>query len=129
LIGKKPHTENSQNNLSQPQTEESNSIKTNDQDMVNCGKSDDPQCFISRMNSCLPVTAEMTGSDNKTKIELTILGIENDTCHFQRKINGNMDLNCYFPKGTMNLDTIDQTFGNDKGLQKVVDSACKKGWS
>jgi len=128
FFSKKQHSENNQNNLNQPQTEESNSSATNNQTMVNCGKAEDPRCFMSRMNECLPVTTEMTGSDNKTKIELTILGIENDTCHFQRKINDAVDLNCYFPKGTMNWDTIDQTFGNEKGLQKVVDSACKKGW-
>jgi hypothetical protein len=38
-----------------------------------------------------------------------------------------MDLNCLFPKGTMNWDTIDQTFGNDKGLQQVVDDNCTMG--
>lgn len=95
--------------------------------MVDCGSASDPSCFMNRMNGCLPVTIQMTGNDQTTKIELTILGIENDTCHFQRKINNTTDLNCYFPKGTMNWDTIDQTFGNDRGLQKVVDSACKKG--
>jgi hypothetical protein len=79
-------------------------------------------------NGYLPVTGEMTGTDGSTKIELTILGVENETCHFQRKINNAVDLNCYFPKGTMNWDVIDQTFGNDKGLQKVVDDACKIGW-
>ena len=96
--------------------------------MVNCGKMEDPSCFMTRMNACLPVTAEMTGSDGTTKIEMIILGQENETCHFQRKINNALDLNCFFPRGTMNWDTIDQTFGNDKGLQKVVDDACKTGW-
>lgn len=97
-------------------------------EMVDCGEAKDPTCFMNRMNGCLPVTVKMTGSDNKTAIELTILGIENEKCHFQRKINNVMDLNCYFPKGTLNWDTIDQTFGNDKGLQKVVDENCKSGW-
>lgn len=129
LVGKKSQPENSQNNPNQQPLAQSNSLtETTEQSMVNCGKMKDPQCFMNRMNGCLPVTTEMTGSDNKTKIELTILGIENDTCHFQRKINDAVDMNCFFPKGTMNWDTIDQTFGNDKGLQKVVDSACKKGW-
>ncbi len=99
-----------------------------DETMVDCGKATDPMCFVNRMNGCLPVTVEMTGSDNKTKIELTVLGVENEKCHFQRKINNTIDLNCYFPKGTMNWNTIDQTFGNDKGLQKVVDDNCKSGW-
>ncbi|MDD5639217.1 MAG: hypothetical protein PHR47_00180 [Candidatus Pacebacteria bacterium] len=101
---------------------------TTSEKMVNCGKAEDPGCFVNRMNGCLPVTVEMTGSDKTTKIELTIFGIENDKCHFQRKINDVIDLNCYFPKGTMNMDTLDQTFGNDKGLQKVVDENCKSGW-
>jgi hypothetical protein len=101
---------------------------SDEQKMVDCGMGEDPFCFINRMNACLPVTAEMVGSDGTTSIELTILGIENNTCHFQRKINNVLDLDCFFPKGTMNMDTLDQTFGNDKGLQEVVDAACKSGW-
>ena len=93
-------------------------------EMVDCGQAKDPGCFINRMNQCLPVTAKMTGSDGST-IDITILGIVNETCHFQRKMSNVLNLNCYFPKGTMNMDTLDQTFGNDKGLQKVVDDACK----
>ena len=97
--------------------------------MVDCGQAEDPGCFINRMNECLPVTAKMVGADDSTAIDITVLGIENETCHFQRKINGVLNLDCYFPKGTMNGDTLDQTFGNDKGLQKVVDDNCKTaGW-
>ncbi|MCX6709943.1 MAG: hypothetical protein NTV63_03275 [Candidatus Woesearchaeota archaeon] len=103
-------------------------ISADENEMVNCGKTEDPSCFISRMNQCLPVTAKMTGSDG-SNIDLTVLGIVNETCHFQRKINNVLNLDCYFPKGTMNMDTLDQTFGNDKGLQKVVDDACNTpGW-
>jgi hypothetical protein len=97
--------------------------------MVDCSKASDPFCFLNRMSGCLPVTTNMTGSDSKTAIEITILGVENGKCHFQRKINNVLSLDCYFPKGTLNKDTLDQTFGNDKGLQKVVDDACKPaGW-
>ncbi len=101
----------------------------NENKMVDCGMADNPRCFINRMNGCLPVTVKMMGSDSTTRIDLTILGVENEKCHFQRKINDVMDLDCYFPKGTFNMDTLDQTFGNDKGLQQVVDDACKPaGW-
>ena len=110
-----------ENNGPQKETVDSNQ-------MVDCGKASDPGCFMNRMNGCLPVTAKMIGSDGSTEIDITIFGVENETCHFQRKINGVVDPNCYFPKGTMNGDTLDQTFGNDKGLQKVVDDACKSGW-
>jgi hypothetical protein len=109
-------------NNNQPTTQSSST------EIVDCGLAKDPECFMNRMNSCLPVTTKMTGSDNTTVIEMTILGIESEKCHFQRKINNVLNLNCFFPKGTMNWDTIDQTFGNDKGLQKVVDEACKSGW-
>lgn len=99
-----------------------------DQTMVDCSKAQDPGCFINRMNGCLPVTTKMTGSD-KTAIDITVLGVENEKCHFQRKIDNVLNLDCYFAKGTLNMDTLDQTFGNDKGLQKVVDEACKQaGW-
>jgi PBP1b-binding outer membrane lipoprotein LpoB len=97
--------------------------------MVDCSKADDPMCFIKRMNQCLPVTVNMMGNDNATTIEITVLGQVNDTCHFQRKINNALNLDCYFPKGTLNAETLDQTFGNDKGLQKVVDDNCHQaGW-
>jgi hypothetical protein len=96
-----------------------------DKTIVNCSNSPDPSCFINRMNECLPVTAKMTGTDSTTTIDITILGVENEKCHFQRKIDNVLNLDCYFPKGTLNMDTLGQTFGNDKGLQKVVDDACK----
>lgn len=100
-----------------------------EEEMVDCGQSEDPWCFVTRMNGCLPVTAKMMGSDGTTAIEMTIFGVENEKCHFQRKINNVADLDCYFPKGTLNMDTLDQTFGNEKGLQKVVDDACTRpGW-
>lgn len=94
--------------------------------MVDCGQMQNPSCFSARMSECLPVTAKLTGTDDSS-IDITILGVENNTCHFQRKVNNVIDLNCYFPRGTMSWDTIDQTFGNDKGLQKVVDDSCKSG--
>jgi hypothetical protein len=97
--------------------------------MVDCSDSKDPSCFVNRMTQCLPVTAKMAASDSSTTIDITILGQVNDTCHFQRKINDVLNLDCYFPRGTLNMDTLDQTFGNDKGLKSVVDSACKMaGW-
>lgn len=114
--------------LSNRGAEEGTQAPVTETGMVDCGLAKDPMCFANRMNGCLPVTVEMTGSDNTTKIELTVLGVENEKCHFQRKINDVTDLNCFFPKGTMNWDVIDQTFGNDKGLQKVVDDNCKSGW-
>jgi hypothetical protein len=118
-------TNNKGNNDNNIPNEESSSADNTA--MVDCGKISNPSCFSNRMNECLPVTAQMTATDG-TRIDLTILGVENETCHFQRKVDSVVDMNCYFPKGTMNWDTIDQTFGNDKGLQSVVDSACKSGW-
>lgn len=97
---------------------------TTDQTMIDCSNIEDPTCFISRANTCLPVKTRMVSSDNTTQIEIIILGIENEKCHFQRKINDAMDLNCYFPKDTNIMNAIDQTFGNDHGLQEVVDTAC-----
>jgi hypothetical protein len=93
--------------------------------MVDCGMIQNPSCFSNRMTTCLPVTAKMMGSDGVTSIDMTILGYENETCHFQRKINNVLDLNCYFPKGNLTWDLIDQVFGNDRGLQNIVDDSCK----
>lgn len=106
------------------QTTAKPSVPAADTTMVNCGEADSPMCFMNRMNGCLPVTTEMTGSDGKTSIEITILGVEDEKCHFQRKLNNVLDMDCRFPKGTLNSDTFDQMFGNDKGLQSVVDAAC-----
>lgn len=118
------------NNINQPVTNETASSETNDTIMVDCTESQDPMsCFVNRMNNCLPVTTKMTGSDSDTKIEITVVGIENEKCHFQRKINDSLNLDCYFQKGTLSSDTLDQMFGNDKGLKSVVDDACKtSGW-
>ena len=120
-------------NNGQPLTAASSSVAQTsttsaaDTQMVDCGAMKDPTCFFNRLNGCLPVKAELTGTDG-SKIEISILGVENNTCHFQRKINDAVNLNCFFPKGTLTWDAIDQTFGNDKGLQKVVDAACQTGW-
>jgi len=124
--GMQKETEDNQQITPSPST--SAQVPTDDKTMVDCDQSEDPGCFMNRMNGCLPVTTKMMGADEKTAIEITILGVEDEKCHFQRKINNVLDLDCYFPKGTMNGDTLDQTFGNDKGLQKIVDDACKKGW-
>ncbi|NMB66664.1 hypothetical protein GYA25_01230 [Candidatus Woesearchaeota archaeon] len=112
----------------------SNNLQTNNQqvnkninEMVDCGKMENPNCFMIRMNECLPVKGVLTGTDG-SNIEISILGIENNTCHFQRRVNNILNLNCFFPKETMNWDTIDQTFGNDHGLQSIVDSSCNSGW-
>ena len=114
------------NNGGQKESGAGQQTSADDNTMVDCGGTSDPSCFVSRMNECLPVTAKMTGTDGSI-IDITILGIENDKCHFQRKINNSINLDCYFPKGTMNMNTLDQTFGNDKGLQKVVDDNCTFG--
>jgi len=102
-----------------------NSQMENENAMVDCGKMQNPSCFSNRMNTCLPVTAQLTATDGTTSIDLTVLGYENETCHFQRKVNNILNLDCYLPKGNLTWDLIDQTFGNDKGLQKTVDDSCK----
>lgn len=91
--------------------------------MIDCGKLQNPSCFSTRMSTCLPVKAQLTGTDG-SNIEIIILGMENGTCHFQREINNVPNLNCYFPDANLTWDLIDQTFGNDKGLQSIVDNSC-----
>ena len=113
------NSNNNQNNLLQKNT------NVDLIQMMDCGKLQNPNCFSDRMINCLPVTAELTATDGSTRIDLTILGIENETCHFQRKVSGILNLECYFPLGKINWDLIDQTFGNDKGLQSTVDTSCK----
>ena len=115
-------TEIGQQAVNQPSTER----QVSDTTMIDCGQAQDPGCFMNRINGCLPVTTKMIASDGKTSINIAILGVENEKCHFQRKINNIMDLDCQFPKGTFNVNTLDQIFGNDRGLQKVVDDACVK---
>ncbi len=113
----------------QTQTEDQGEQQAqSDKTMVDCGEMKDPSCFLNRMSTCSPVKTKLIGNDGSS-IEIAILGVEDEKCHFQRKINGAVNLNCYFPKGTLNWDTIDQTFGNERGLQKVVDEACHQaGW-
>jgi hypothetical protein len=98
---------------------------TDPNQMVDCGTMTDPSCFSNRMSSCLPVSGKMIATDGSTVIEMTVIGLENNTCHFQRKLNNVLNLDCYFPSGTLSWDLIDQTFGNEKGLQAVVDNSCR----
>lgn len=93
--------------------------------IVDCGKMENPTCFINRMVDCLPVTGTLLATDGVTEIGLTILGIENNKCHYQRKVNNVINQNCYFPIEAMSWDVIDQTFDNDKGLQSLVDESCQ----
>lgn len=98
-------------------------LYVDDTKMVDCGQVEDPNCFFNRMGTCLPVSAEVMGSGGES-IEVIVLGKENGTCHFQRKINNILNLDCYFPGEIITPDLIDQTFGNDKGLQDLVDESC-----
>jgi len=54
--------------------------------MVDCGMASDPECFLNRMNGCLPVTAKMMGSDGETEIEITIFGSRKRKVPFSEKI-------------------------------------------
>jgi len=47
-------------------------------EMVDCGLAEDPMCFMTRMNECLPVTVQMTSSDGTTRIDMTIFGVEDE---------------------------------------------------
>ncbi len=126
FLGGQDKIETDQQTTAKPSTEAS--VPVTDTTMVDCSGQEDPGCFMNRMNGCLPVTVKMTGSD-ETSIEIIVLGVENEKCHFQRKLNNVLDMDCLFPKGTLNSNTLDQMFGNDKGLQKVVDDACSEpGW-
>lgn len=100
----------------------SSQTNNNPDQIVDC--KDDMSCFQKRMMQCSPVKGTLTAQDG-TSIDLIILGVENETCHFERDLNSVKSMECYFKKGTLNWDTIDQTLGNDHGLQSVVDSACK----
>jgi len=117
LIGNK----GGQNEGQAPGTEEQTAA--DEEKMVDCGYITEPSCFFDRMATCLPVSATVTGANN-VKIEVIVLGKENGTCHFQRKLNDVLNLDCYFPGDGLTPDIIDQTFGNDKGLQDLVDTSC-----
>jgi hypothetical protein len=104
--------------------EQNANANANSTQMVDCGQITNPSCFSNRMSSCLPVTAKMIATDGTTTIEMTVLGLENNTCHFQRKLNNVLNLDCYFPSGALSWDLIDQSFGNDKGLQSIIDNSC-----
>jgi len=93
--------------------------------MVDCSreaKGKRALCFMEKASTCLPVTFEIM-----TKIgliEITALGVENEKCHFQGKINNVVIIDCYFLKGILSPDILFQIGGDDKGLQKVVDDSC-----
>lgn len=102
-----------------------NQTNADEQKMVDCGQITEPSCFFNRAEKCLPVTGKLTGTDG-SNIDITVLGKENGTCHFQRKVGNNnaLNLDCHFPGESITLVIIDQTFGNDRGLQDLVNTSC-----
>jgi hypothetical protein len=92
--------------------------------MVDCGMMTNPECLMNRMNTCLPVTGKLMATDEVTEIGLIVLGVENETCHFQRSINNTIDVECYFPGQTITWNMIDQLFGNEQGVQSLIDTSC-----
>ncbi len=116
--GNQPNLENAANNA------QNNALNTS---MVDCTGNQNPSCFLERLGPCLPTTVKMSGTGG-VEITLIVSGYVNEKCHFQRTVAGNsfLNLDCYFPKGTLNSNVLDQTFGNDHGLQKLVDESCNQ---
>lgn len=92
--------------------------------MVDCGQMKDSACFSERMEGCMPVTGQLVGPTEGSIIEISILGEEDGKCHFERKKDDILNVDCYFPKETMKWDIVEQLFGIEKGLKNLVDESC-----
>jgi len=96
--------------------------------IVDCSKEDilsNAKCFSDRMFMCLPVTWVTTTAARIT-VAVTILGLEDGKCNFERKINNIVDLNCYFSEEAYKtgFNLIAQTLGMDRNLQNLIDTEC-----
>ncbi len=92
--------------------------------MVDCGKMQSSECFAERMKECMPVTGQLVGPTDESIIEITILGEEDGKCHFERKKDDVLNIDCYFSKENLSWAFVEQAFGIEKGLKSVVEESC-----
>jgi hypothetical protein len=91
-------------------------------------KCSDAVCLQSAFLACTPSTLEMPFQGDTT-YTVTVLGLENGTCHFKGVVSGaggvpiaGMGSECWYPKSKMTDDAFGHLFGSDKvaGKEQVL---------
>jgi len=82
-------------------------------------------CIAANFYSCTPAELIMTDPNSTTSITLSVLGTENEKCHYQMNAAGH-GLDCFFAKESLNENVLNQMFGNEVGQAKIVSDSCKQ---
>lgn len=82
-------------------------------------------CIAANFYSCTPAELIMTDPNSSTSITISVLGTENDKCHYQMGV-ADHGLDCLFAKENLNENLLNQMFGNEVGQAQIVTDSCKQ---
>lgn len=87
-------------------------------------KCNDPPCLAPRFFSCIP--AELVMSSGNQSVKISVLGLENERCHFTMVFGNVTAADCYFKKEDLTEKVLNQMFGNQEGQDAIIAEACKQ---
>ncbi|HRY76899.1 MAG TPA: hypothetical protein P5524_01915 [Candidatus Paceibacterota bacterium] len=85
----------------------------------------DGPCIASHFYGCTSAEIAITDPNSTTTVTVSVLGTENDKCHFQMNVAGH-GLDCLFAKENLNESVLNQVFGNEAGQSQVVSNSCQQ---
>lgn len=81
----------------------------------------DLSCIMTNFTACNPAISTLT-TENGT-VTISIVGFENDKCHFKMDFQGHGS-DCLFNRGDLSSELLDQVFGNDVGKADILTQSC-----
>ncbi len=85
-------------------------------------KCNDVPCLGRNFPSCTP--AELVMSSGGQSVKISILGFENERCHYTMAFGNITTADCHFKKENLNNQVLNQLFGNKEGQDAVIAEAC-----
>jgi len=86
-------------------------------------KCEDIQCLTGYFLTCEPSEYKYTAKEGS--ISFIVYGWQGSKCHFQTKGTASLPSDdCFFDAINLNAKTLNQLFGNEEGLQYVIDQSC-----
>lgn len=83
----------------------------------------DLSCIGSNFPSCKP--SELIMNSGGQSVTISILGFENEKCHYTMAFGNVTSANCYFNKEDLTEKVLNQMFGNKEGQDAIIAQACK----
>lgn len=83
----------------------------------------DSSCLKQNFISCQPAVFSMPFGENNT-YDITVYGIENNTCHFKTSAMGRSS-DCFYPLNETTNAAFAHFFGQDKTGTECLSEACK----